>query len=300
MAIGDFINAADYNAIRTKIIGVLGTGSSSSGYGQTTQSTAVATGNTVTKTQWDALRYDIYNCLYHQTGSVPTLVQVNSGDVIRYGASHPNTAYDTAANTAITNRFNLGTGQYVTENQGSVSKTDSWYSSVSATVTVNFASASNARYFFNSGGKVRFSSSRTGGTSVAQNTSWSSLLSAVGTQSFDGVTGSVNFYTLTSSYQTFYTRAGSSPYASNSFNIDALCNVANNSSGTATQITFRIRWVDSYTDPGTPAPGDSVDGTLTLNVDQIRASGYLYPQPAAGNFTITGPSSYTISSITGS
>ena len=300
MASGDFIAAADYNAIRTKVNTVLGVGSSSYGYGQTVQSTAVAAGNTFSKTQWDALRYDIYNCLYHQTGTVPSLVQVNSGDVIRFGASHPNNAYDTAANTATTNRFNLGTGQYVTENQGSTSKTDSWYSSVSATVTVNFTSATVARHFFNAGGKIRFSSTRTGGTSVAQNTSWSNLLSSVGTRAFDGNTGSVNFYTLTGSYQTFYTLAGSTPYTSNSFSLDALCNVSNNSSGTATQITFRARWVDNYTDPGTPAPGDMVDGTLTLNVDQIRATGYMYPQPAAGNFTITGPSSYTLSAITGS
>ncbi len=98
MAIGDFISATDYNSIRTKIINVMSTGSGNFGYGQTTFSSLVSAGNTVTKTQWDSLRYDIYNAILHQTGSAASLVQVAVGDVIRFGASNPNSQYDTVAN----------------------------------------------------------------------------------------------------------------------------------------------------------------------------------------------------------
>jgi hypothetical protein len=39
-------------------------------------------GNTVTKAQWDALRYDIINIRLHQDGVVPVIATVNVGDPI--------------------------------------------------------------------------------------------------------------------------------------------------------------------------------------------------------------------------
>lgn len=302
MAIGDYISAVDYNTIRTKIINVMSTGSGNSGYGQTTFSSLVAAGNTVTKTQWDALRYDIYNAILHQTGSAASLVQVAVGDVIRYGASQPNTQYDTVANQAVTNRFNLGTGQFVTEAIDSKSFSSSWYQSISATASVTFATAEQARFFFNAGGKIRFASARSGGSGVAQNTSWSNLLSSAGTQSFIGGPSGINFFSLTSGYQTFSETAGTSAYTNNKWRLEASCNVANNSLGTANVVNFRITWIDAYVDPGpnTPEnlpPGDLVDGTFTLTVDQVRPSGFLQP---SGAFATVGPNSTTVSAISGS
>lgn len=280
----------------------MSTGSGNFGYGQTTFSSLVAAGNTVTKTQWDALRFDIYNAILHQTGSAASLVQVAVGDVIRYGASNPNTQYDTVANTAITNRFDLGTGQFVTEAIDSKSFSSSWYQSISATASVSFATAEQARFFFNAGGKIRFASSRSGGSGVAQNTSWSNLLSSAGTQSFVGGPSGINFFSLTSSFQTFSETAGTSAYTNNKWRLEASCNVSNNASGTANVVNFRITWIDAYVDPGpaTPEnlpPGDLVDGTFTLTVDQVRPSGFLQP---SGTFTTVGPTSTSVSAISGS
>ena len=302
MAIGDFISATDYNTIRTKIINVMSTGSGNFGYGQTTFSSLVAAGNTVTKTQWDALRFDIYNAILHQTGSAASLVQVAVGDVIRFGASNPNTQYDTVANTAITNRFDLGTGQFVTEAIDSKSFSSSWYQSISATASVTFATAEQARFFFNAGGKIRFASSRSGGSGVAQNTKWSELLSSAGTQSFIGGPLGINFFSLTSSFQTFSETSGTSAYTNNKWRLEASCNVANNASGTANVVNFRITWIDDYVDTGpatpeNPPPGDLVDGTFTLTVDQVRPSGFLQP---SGTFTTVGPTSTSVSAISGS
>lgn len=302
MAIGDFISATDYNTIRTKIINVMSTGSGNFGYGQTTFSSLVSAGNSVTKTQWDSLRYDIYNAVLHQTGSAASLVQVAVGDVIRYGASNPNTQYDTVANQAVTNRFDLGTGQFVTEAIDSKSFSSSWYQSISATASVTFATAEQARFFFNAGGKIRFASSRSGGTGVAQNTSWSNLLSGAGTKSFVGGPSGINFFSLTSTFQTFSETAGTSAYTNNKWRLEASCNVANNASGTANVVNFRITWIDAYVDPGpaTPEnlpPGDLVDGTFTLTVDQVRPSGFLQP---SGTFATVGPTSSTVSAISGS
>jgi hypothetical protein len=305
MAIGDLISATDYNSIRTNIVKVMSSSFSGSeasyGYGQSIFSSAVTVGNQITKTQWDQLRYDIYNALLHQTGTAPTsMVTVQTTDVIRYGAGNPNTQYSSLALTAQSNRFDLGAGQFVTSALGSQSTSSSWSSSLSCTVTVTFSDAEKARNFFNAGGKIRFSSSRTGGTSVAQNTAWSNLLSSAGVQAFGANTGAVNFYNLTSSYQQFYSLSSSSPYSANSWRLEALCNAANNSTGTANIITFRVTWIDNYTDPGPGGPGDSVDGTLSLAVDSVRAYGVLQPTGTAGSFSVDGPASTVISSISGS
>jgi hypothetical protein len=302
MAIGDYISATDYNSIRTKIQNVMATGTGTFGYGQTTFSSLVSAGNSVTKNQWDALRYDIYNAILHQTGSAPSITTVAVGDVIRYGASHPNFQYNTLADQATTNRFNLGTGQFVTEAIDTKSFTSSWYQSVSSTTTITFATAEQARFFFNAGGKFRFASNRTGGNGEAQNASWSNLLSTAGTQIFSGTPSGVNFFSLTSSYQTFAELSGSVAYSNNKWRLEASCNVANNSLGTANIVNFRITWLDAYTDSGAggdpnPAPGDLVDGTLTLTVDQVRPSGFLQP---SGTFTTIGPSSTSVGAISGS
>jgi len=297
MAIGDFISANDYNSIRTKIQNVMAVGTGNLGYGQTTFSSLVVVGNSVTKAQWDALRYDIYNAVLHQTGSAPAITTVAVGDVIRHGASQPNFQYNTIADQAIANRFDLGTGQFVTEAINSTSFSSSWYQSVSSTTSVTFATAEQARFFFNAGGKIRFASTRTGGNGEAQNTSWSNLLSGAGTQSFVGGPSGVNFFSLTNSFQTFAEISGSSAYSNNKWRLEASCNVSNNTSGTANIVNFRITWLDAYTDIGPTGPGDLVDGTLTLTVDQVRPSGFLQP---SGTFTTIGPASATVGAISGS
>jgi hypothetical protein len=270
----------------------MSSGARNTGYVHNTFSSNVASGNSVTKSQWDLLRFDIFNAILHQTGSVPVITTVAVGDVIRYGASNPNFQYDTLASQSVTNRFDLGTGQFVTEGIGSTSFTSSWVNSVSCITTINFNNSEQARFFFNAGGKIRFSSSRTGGATTAQNSAWSNLLATAGTQSFGGASPAINFFNLTNSFQQFYSLSASSPYSANSWRLEASCNVPNNSTGTASIVTFRTTWVDNYFDPGpepSPPPGDLVDGTLSLVVDSVRAFGVLQPTGTAGSFNSPGP-----------
>ena len=311
-SVGGIIEAVDYNSIRNKVISVLGTGSSNFGYGQDSkiQSSSVSVGNTITALHWQNLRYDIYNCLVHINGSTPSVTTVATGEAVRYGSGYPNNAYDLLANNIISNRFALGTGQYVTESQGSIQKTDSWYSQVECEITCTFPTADEARYFFNSGGQIRISSSRTGGSSVSQNTAWSNVLTGAGTQAFGGnnpttditaVDGG-NWYRCGNSYSSpYYTGTSSAPYSANLYRLYAKSNVSNNSTGSANILYIRVLFTDAYFDPGpepSPPPGDLVDGTLTVSVETYRASGVMQPAPATGNFTIVGPS-VSISSITG-
>lgn len=297
---GLIIEAVDYNTIRTKIIGIMGTGAGQSGYGQTLLSSAVAFGNTVTKAQWDNLRFDIFNARLHQDGVSPTIVNAVSGEPVRFGAGHPNNQYNTQADTAIANKFNIGTGQFVIESATSATRTTSWNSACTATVTVTFATADQARHFFNSGSKIRCASSRTGGTASPQNSSWSNILDTAGTVAFGGNTAVLNFYNLTNSYQTFFNLASSAPYSANQYRIEVVSNIADNSVGGATVLTFRVTYTDAYTYTGSGSSSfpDNIDGTLTLTVDELRASGTLQPL-GTGPFVLTRPG-YSISGISGS
>jgi hypothetical protein len=306
MAIGDLISAQDYNLIRNKIIGILGPGAGQSGYGQPIQSSAVSQSDVITALQWNSLRADIFNTIVHQSNSLPSIFTPVVNNLIRFGSEFPVTQYDTFADQAIANKFAIGDDQFAIEGGTpttgvSVSRTLAWSNSVTCVVTVNFANANEARYFFNSGGLIRLSSSRSGGASTAQNTSWTNLLNSAGTREFGAVTSGVNFYNLTNVNQVWYSTASSAPYAANNYVIEVRSNVANNSGGTASQLTFTITWTDGYVDPGEPAPGDVIDGTLSLTVTQRRAVGNLYN--AAGQiysqFTIAGPSQYTATAITG-
>lgn len=298
MTVGKIIESTDYNLIRNKIIAVLSTGGTNPttglsdptfGYGQAPQSSAVAIGDKVTKAQWDNLRWDIYNCHYHQTATAPSIQIVTTNTKIQSTILN----YETFADTTISNRTTVNSANLAPEGGTSstgatTSRNFSWTSLVTCVVTVNFANANNARYFFNTGGRIRFASSFVKSINNPQNVAWENLLSTVGTQSFGGTTA---FYSLTNSYTTWYTSPPlSTPYGGLSYQLDVRSNVASNSNGTATQLTFQARWIDNYTNPG-----DLIQGTLSLTASQLRA---ITPtQPSGTPFTISGPASYSISTI---
>lgn len=301
-ASGTQIYASEFVTIQNKAESLLGTGTATRGYGQTVASADVFQGNTITKAQWDALRYDIINIKVHQDGVMPAIVQVNTGDPIGYGASNPNSNYDTLLEQAIKNRFLLASNQSIATSIGTATSTSTWATAASVTLTCTFSTANQARYFFNSGGKVRFTPTLTGGSGTAQNNAWINFLTSVGTKAFGADTDPfVNYYTLTNSYQTYYQGSLSTPYSANNIRFEARTNVADNSTGTATVLYLKVSLNDSYVDPdtiygGSEPPGDSVDGTLTISAEEVKAAGTLQP---TGSFTITSPL-YSLSSITAS
>ena len=143
-----------------------------------------------------------------------------------------------------------------------------------------------------------------GGSSTAQQNAWVNLLNAVGTLSFGADTHpTFNYYSMTNVFQTVYQESMSTPYSANNIKLEARTNVADNSTGTATTLYLRGTLLDSYTDPvplsGSPGdfpPGDAVNGTLTVSVEELKATGSLLP---SGTFSITSPT-YSLSAITAS
>ena len=321
-AVNSIIVQADYNSIRNKVIAVLGNGSGNSGYGQQARivSTAVAEGTKVTINEWANLRFDIINAYKHINGSNPVTAVVAEGNTIRYTGSFtpdtgsldvPQKQYDDWANDITTNRFTVAAGESATTSVTTSSRTTAWVSQCECIIQLYWSNANDARYWFNSGGKIRISASRSGGAGTAQNTSWTSLLSAAGTQSFGGAVPSTgttpndgtNWYKTTSTFQTFYTATASSPYGSNNYRLQARCvDVPSNSAGTAASGEIRVLFTDGYTDSGAafspnPPPDDIIDGTLTVSVSTLFATGIMVPSSAA--FTVVQPT-IAVGAVTGS
>ena len=159
---GGLIEAADYNNFingSNQLNTVWSTGSGNAGYGQTAIS-SVSVAGTVTATQWATLINTLNSTLIHQSGSGSGISPVTSGQLI----DHIGTLA-TSINTAYTNRLNAATTG--TNSTGSALAYAAWI--VNATQGVNpgtatrafgarasFTSGDTARYFFNSGGQLRF------------------------------------------------------------------------------------------------------------------------------------------------
>jgi len=332
-AVNSKILKIDYNSIRDKLVAILGSGSGNVGWGQQAriQSTAVGDDSKVTINEWANLRYDVINAYKHIFGSNPTTATVSEGGTVRYTTNFtpdtgsldvPQKQYDTWADTITANRYTVAAGESATTGVLSASRTGSWLSQCQCTVQVYWANSNEARYFFNSGGQIRISASRSSGTASAQNTSWTSLLSSAGTQQFGAANpGSgtfpgdgLNWYRTTSSFQTYYTATSSSPYGSNNYQIQSRClDQPSNSGGLASQLEIRVLFTDGYVDPGIAPiappgatqtatvgmfpPDDLVDGTLTVNASALYATGIMVP--ASQLFTVSQPI-ITVGAVTGS
>ena len=323
-AVNSKILRADYNAIRDKLVAVLGSGSGNIGWGQQSriQSTAVAESNKVTINEWANLRYDVINAYKHIFGSNPTTAVVSENQTIRYTTNFtpdtgsldvPQRQYDVWADTITANRFTVAAGESATTGViFTSSRTGTWLTQCVCTIQIFFPNSNEARYFFNSGGQIRVSASRAGGVSSGQNTAWTSLLSSAGTQNFGAAnpgsgtfpSDGANWYRTTSGFQTYYTATSSSPYGSNNYQLQSRClDQPNNSGGFASQLEIRAVFTDGYVDPGIAPiafpgatqtatvgmfpPGDLVDGTLTVNASALFATGIMVP--AAQIFTVTQP-----------
>lgn len=310
-AAGSEIKVSDYNSLQSRIAQLLGTGAASYGYGQSINSTELfavpplnpdPTQGIITAAQWDALRIDLINIGIHQTGSIPAIINVAPGNLIGYGSSQAIVNYAALINNYTTNRFEIAASQATISIKATTpTYTGTWFSQASCTATVTFPTSAMARHFFNSGGKIRFTASRTGGTNTPQNGAWTNLLYAIGAQGLTGNTAlSSNFYTLTTTYQTVFQRSNSTPYSMNFYRIEARTpGVADNSNGTATVVEFRVTLNDqyvAYVGIGGPIPETGVSGNLSISLDELKAAN----NSGDGTFNIDPTSTivYSISSIT--
>ena len=287
--------ASDVNTPYTRGADVMGTGSVSRGYGQTVFGSGVTTSTIINANDFNNIRYDLLNASAHQNGSAAALSLAGKVSGQLLDTTDANN-FATYSSTIDSDRFNCHSTRKTTAAAGSNSRTSSWASSVTATYTLNFSSANQARYFWNGGGRIRIASSRTGGAASSQNTAWSNLLTSAGTQEFGGIAVYGWGTSATNLYQVF----SSVPYASNNYKIAARTDVSNTSGG-ASIFYFDLTWADPYVDPmpgAPPLPEDIVDGTLSYSVEITYPTGGHALTPS-GTWTSYTYSSYSAGAITG-
>jgi hypothetical protein len=258
---GDSITASDWDIARNNILLITGSATGSQeGWGQSFSVYNPSAGATISDTNTN----DIINAAQDIATYVGASVTVS--DVANAGSIQEtdlNTIQSTITN-AYNNRFSASSSYLSTEAKIDSTRTSSWNTSVTHNFTVDFTSDSHAKEFFNAGGKITFSASRSGGATNDQNTDWTNLLSA----SSGSNTGSRGFYDLTSSMQEIYIKTGSGSYSSNYYQISASYASA---SGT---ISFQVVMSDVHTGRGY---FDTVDGTLQHNVGQDRPNSGTLP-----------------------
>lgn len=187
---GSVILDDDYNIFATgnaagtgdnsvaNINSVWGTGTGDKGYGQSNTVSAVSAGSVVTATQWSTLLARISSAASHQNSSITSITAPTAGDTISAFAA---LSANITTVFQLPNRNNANAVGTTITSGGSVTRTANWSTTTTFTHTVTWSSADTVRYFFNAGGRVTWTGSRSGGSSNLKNTSWTNLLNATGT-----------------------------------------------------------------------------------------------------------------------
>lgn len=310
---GSLIVATDYMGLRgskapsvayssqveatNKLAALIGVGYGSRGYGQTSTSfPAVATSDLITASQWNSL-FSVLQTLNTHTGSslsLPPSVSVGS-TILAYDGTGGRPNVPTAVTTLDGNRLTASLAQMTLSSALSSVRTTPWNTTVYHEFTATFSSEDAARYFFNSGGEIRFSASKTTVTSDPLNNAITQLLIDMGTIKFGAnsttYTGTggvfpavIGYYQLTGTYQTVFYHAGPISYSAPTYTITARAeSIAGSNGGNGSLLRFRATF-----DTNVGGYYGQVDGTLTSAISQLKATGVL---------TIASPTYTTITGL---
>jgi len=275
---GGLIAATDYNTFvgsspsstANQINTIWAVGSGDKGYGQSPLS-QVTTGGTVTATQWATAVNTLNSIRTHQSGSGTGIGAPTAGSIITYLST-----FSSSVDTAYSNRLSASSNG--TDITGTAPAAASWNTSTPTTTTITrtatFASADQARYFFNAGGKLvlTFSTTNTAGNSKGAdwvsllNTKMASLVFGGYTNGRTGTGGTVsssntslgywNAGTTYASLITLTSASGTADYSSNSVLIQAKTNgVQGSNSDVGHVVTFYITLTDAAAETNTAPSG---------------------------------------------
>ena len=299
IAVGNKIQASDYNVIYDKINAVMGT--NSNGYGQILTSSSKSQNQDISLQAWNDLKSDLIKARYHQTGIDPSgsLNTVTSADKITFTVwSQANTFADTVT----TNKFAVASNQGSVETASNSTRSTNWNVSLTHTVTITWSSSAEARYFFNAGGDIRIRAYRSGTAATTKDSTWSAMLGDNATLNGQGTirmnytatdvlagtydtsptdqrgTGSaIGFYDLTTTNQQIYIKnAPAGNYAENYYQIQARVNTVSDPTAVIITINFVDADIGDDTTPADPYPNkvdESVTGTTGSIVQIFRPSG---------------------------
>lgn len=283
--VGGLIEATDYNGFAStttngNVNAIWGAGLGSYGYGQGTTLATVSQGGTVTATSWADLVNRIQSISSHTGRSITSRTAPVAGNVIAVlnnVATDLTNLFAARANASISGAtISPATGTWW---QATNTPNSAW--TITTTHTITFANAAAARYFFNSGGLIKWDVAKTS-TGTEADTEWNDLaqtltgeiyLSGANTaHSINGVaytgttriggTGTpstlnttVGFYNLTTVASTLYQQfADSSPYTGDSIRVQAAVNDNSN----PTVLTITTAWLNAAT--ATPGSTEVITG----------------------------------------
>ena len=282
---GGLIAASDYNTIvgtspsstANTINTVWAVGNAQYGYGQTAIAQASSAG-LVTAAQWATAINNLNSIRTHQSGSGTGISAPTSGSLATYLST-----FQTNVNTAYTNALTAATqgttttGGVFTSSQGAGN--DSTYNGTVLTRTVTFASADQARYFFNAGGQINFvvssvtnndgsARSSDAQTVIATNFGGMSAFKATTNGQRTGSGGTLagggyvsGYYGLTTSYQTIaQVSTSSGTYSTDYVQLQAKYSGTLGSNGDKSpQISFVLNYYSSHS--------TGFDDTLSITVN---------------------------------
>jgi len=178
--------ATDFNVMQAKIARILGTGDGDYGYGQTVTSSPVVSGTTIAAQHWIRLINDLHNIRMHQKGEVVPAILPEPGVNLVISNAMLNLIKSTIDN-AVADRLLVSDADLLTADQYTTNKIEGWpiYTAAASvvsqrlthTVDVEFGSAENLRWFFNSGSVIEFTAALTGIPLEHKSYAWSKLLS---------------------------------------------------------------------------------------------------------------------------
>lgn len=265
-----------------KVAALIGVGYGSRGYGVTTTTLPSVIGNTsvVTATVWNNLRSAMGVINTHTGANLTLQPVVATGGLIVANDGRPLLSNVPALiSTLDSNRFDLAPGQTATSNVLTSTKTVSWTNSVFHEFTVIFSVEDQARYFFNTGGKIQFTASRSDGTPGGVNDALTAMLSAMGNVFVSATTAGhsgvgtafpIGYYNLTNTYQTVFTATGSGAYPDISYTVLARReNFTGVNGGNGSLVRFRALFdISNYI-------SDIADGTLVSTITSVRSTGVI-------------------------
>ena len=280
---------------------ILGEGDNERGYGQTGGLTAVTAGSLVLATEWASLLTKNTLLANHQGTTITSITNPTSGNTISAYAA-------LSANVTATFNGKLDAAGSGSDSTVSSVTTTSWNTSSTLSKTFTFASRNQLRYFFNTGGMIRLSWSRTGGTTSSQNTAWTDTLTAAGTivLTSDGASKTIagvaytgttkiggsgtnqilltanGIYDIASTPAIYFKQIPPTGYGDNEIEVSMSI------PADGTVLTILTDLSDDYTppDPGSP---DLVDGTLTQTLI-VRPPSTTYLADTWGTPTISSNS----------
>lgn len=293
---GQVIEDGDYNLFVTgsengtpnhsqpNVNSLWGTGNGAEiGYGQSGTLAAVAPGTEITATQWANLFNRMSTIANHQGTSISSVTLPTVGTEIEALA-----AINTNLQDIWDNLHNAAASGSTYNTGGVADRTTSWNNVLTFDFDIDFGTEAAMYAFFNAGGRMTLTSTRSGGTSNAKNTSWTDGLATLGTMNFTGLgaqkniagtnyygfekkggSGSPTIYELTHGaydYTNAYTTVLEQEVSGGAYNGNFARVRARRQTATPAIIQVRFRLEDVAGDP------PNVDGTTNATLSLVMPS----------------------------